>query len=289
MSHMAKRKILITGITGLLGRNLVQMLDQYEVHAIVRTAGNVPGVKYYKVDFNRDWNTDVLPKDLDIICHFSQSEEFRNFPEKAADIFKVNIDSTARLLDFAYKNKVKKFVFASSGGIYGSGINPFHENSPIPSPSSLGYYLGSKLCGEILCQNYTSMLDIIIHRFFFMYGKNQNKTMLIPRLVESVRTGQKIFLQGDSGISINPIHVTDAAQAILHSLEISGSHTFNIAGNEVLSLRSIAEMIGEKLGKTPKFEVNDTLPKSIIADNESMKALLYNPKIALSAGLMDFI
>lgn len=289
---LTKKKILITGASGLLGSELIQLLEDYEIHACIRNSSKKAlssNIIYHFVDFNSDWDSEILPKGIDVICHFSQSEDFRNFPDKAINIFRVNIDSTAKLLDYAYRNKVKKFIFASSGGIYGSGVNPFHENSPISQVSNLGYYLGSKLSGEILCQNYTSLMDIILLRFFFMYGKKQQRNMLLPRLVDNVLSGQKITLQGDSGLEINPIHVVDAAIAVKKAIEVKGSHTFNIAGREVFSLKQIAELIGSKVGKKPNFEINGDNPKNLVADCSSMKSQLHSPAISLSQGLDDLI
>ena len=74
------------------------------------------------------WNM-ILPNDIDIIIHLAQSSKFRDFPSEAGDIFnKHKIYSTA--LDFARKNNIQKFVYASSGGIYGTNSNrAFNESS----------------------------------------------------------------------------------------------------------------------------------------------------------------
>ena len=122
------------------------------------------------------WNTSILPNDIDVIIHLAQSSKFRDFPSEAEDIFNVNIKSTAQLLDFARKNNVQKFVYASSGGIYGTNSNrAFNESSPITATDQLGFYLGSKLCGEVLVRNYSTLFDVITLRFFFMYGPKQQK------------------------------------------------------------------------------------------------------------------
>lgn len=284
-------RILITGANGLLGSRAVSQFSQtHEVHALVHAIPTLPiaGVKYHVIDLANKLPIDTLPTSLDALFHLAQSSRFREFPEQAMDVFNVNVSSTAQLLDYARKSGAKKFVFASSGGVYGAGDEAFKENSVISQHGQLGYYLGSKLCGEILAQNYSTLMDVTILRFFFMYGQQQRSTMLIPRLIENVRNNLPISLQGDEGIRINPIHVNEAAIALESVLELADSHILNIAGPEVLSLKQIAETIGHKFKLTPVFKYVEGTPTHLIGDIEAMKRLLHTPTIKFSEGLNDW-
>ena len=232
-----------------------------------------------------DWKTEGLPQQLDAIVHLAQSSHFREVPEKALDVFNANVASTARLLDFAYRIKARKFVYASSGGIYGTGSHAFNENSPIGVPDRLGYYLGSKLCGEVLAQSYTAQMQVLILRFFFIYGPGQNRSMLILRLIDNVIAGRPVKLQGPQGIRINPIYVSDASQALVAALATAESATYNVAGSEVLSLRGIAETIGTAVGRTPIFDVSEELGQDLVADNCAMLEHLHEPKVNFASGI----
>jgi UDP-glucose 4-epimerase len=285
-------KILITGANGLLGGQAVSLLAKtHEVHALVHNPPSSPveGVKYYVIDLAGALPVDILPASLDVLIHLAQSSRFREFPEQAKDVFNVNVSSTAQLLDYAKNSGVKKFVFASSGGVYGAGDEAFKENAVIPQHGQLGYYLGSKLCGEILAENYSRFMDVTILRFFFMYGRQQRNTMLIPRLIENIRNGNPISLQGADGIRINPIHVSDGALALQSILELSGSHILNIAGSEVLSLKQIAETIGRKFNLNPTFQQIEGSPTHLIGDIEAMKRLLHTPAVTFESGLNDWV
>ncbi|MFQ4139207.1 NAD-dependent epimerase/dehydratase family protein [Nodosilinea sp. PGN35] len=283
--------LLLTGTTGLLGRHLVQHLTAAgaEIHGIVRSQPpfSTPQVTYHTVDLGTEWSQDALPKQVDTVIHLAQSDHFRNFPEKAPDIFQVNIASTARLLDYARKSGVKTFIYASSGGVYSNSHRPLHENSPIIPLGQLSYYLGSKLCGEVLVQSYAAYFQVIVLRFFFMYGPGQKRSMLIPRLMDSVKQGRPIMLEGPEGLHLNPVHVEDAAAATAAALATSESATFNIAGPDILSLRQITEAIGEFLKTPPCFDIVDREPHDLIGDNTAMKTALVAPTRHLSDSLAD--
>lgn len=277
---MDKRSIMITGANGLLGRSVLHALAKdAHVFALVRSKPerHHENVKYLIADLEFDLDTSLIPRKIDTIVHFAQSSKFRDFPDSALDVFNVNVASTARLLNYAKHVGAKQFIYASSGGVYGNGSQAFKENAAIIPAGQLGYYLGSKACGEILVQSYASVFQVTVIRPFFIYGPGQNRTMLIPRLMDSVASGKPISLQGSEGIRINPVHVEDACAAVVAALNTTESATYNIAGPDVLSIRDIAEAMGEHLGKAPIFQLAEGEPKDLIADISAMQSRLHRP------------
>jgi len=120
-----------------------------------------------------------------------------------------------------------------------------------------------------------------------MYGLGQNRTMLLPRLFDNIKKCIPIKLQGSEGIRINPLHVTDAAEAVRAALCLSQSATFNLAGPDVISIRRISELMSKYVGRAPVFEVDDTLPRDLIGDNSAMKNQLIPPTRRLDAHIKD--
>lgn len=274
--------VLVTGANGLLGRAICDLLSQqeYEVFGLVHrdTKNKISGVNYISIDLETDWNVNLLPPKVDVVIHLAQSSHFRDFPEKALNVFQVNIASTAKLLDYAKNIGVRSFLYASSGGVYGNSNQAFSENSSIVPPGKLGYYLGSKLSGEVLTQSYTSVFNVNVLRYFFIYGPNQKKGMLIPRLMDSVMNHLPITLQGGSGLRINPIHVEDAAIATIAAIKQDTSAIYNISGPEILSLKDIGDMMGEYLGIKPEYQFLPEEAKDLIGDNSAMRKILYSPE-----------
>lgn len=288
------KTILITGCNGLVGYELAMLLlekKNYKVYGVSRSVPVIshPNFTHLQIDFTRSNFESSLPDNIDVIYHLAQSEHFREFPERVKDIFDVNTYSTLTLLEYCRKNKGIKFIYASSGGIYGTSETGFKEDDSIAAHHELGFYLSTKLCSEILIENYSSFFDVIICRLFFVYGKRQRKTMLIPRLIENIRMGQAISLQGESGIKINPIHVSDAATALGKCLELNGSRKMNIAGNDILFLKDIANEIAAQLGVEPKFNFVNSEPNHLVGDNTMMREHLFDPKIGFKKGIKMYI
>lgn len=287
---------LLTGATGLIGSILIRKLleEKWNVYALVRDWRKKRNLVmsnqcyYIDCDLSTCFESCSFPSQIDSIIHLAQENDFRDFPRTAEKIFNVNIVSTMRLLEYGRRIGVKRFVFASSGGIYEAGYGEINEDGCIFPDKNLGFYLGSKLCSEILSQNYSDFMNIIRCRFFFVYGRGQKETMLIPRLVNSVINEKPVYLEGENGLYINPINVNDAVSAILSTLTLECSDVFNVAGPNVLSLRDIAIIIGEKVGKRPIFEVNSKIKeKCLVADISKMKEKLFMPMITFQEGIKE--
>ncbi len=285
--------ILITGANGLLGRQICDDCNKNEHNVFGLThlmpSDPLQGVTHLPMDFNSGWRTEDLPEHVDAIIHLAQSPNFRDFPNSALEVFRVNLESTAKLLDYAKNIGVRKFILASSGGLYGISGRPHTELSPTSSPDKLDYYLASKLACEMLMLNYSRIFQTIILRFFFIYGPRQKKTMLIPRLLDNIKQEKAINLQGADGIRINPIHVADASIAVLASLETDESDIINIAGPDSLSIRQICESMGSVLEIAPKFDIQPGDPTALIGDIQRMKGKLHIPKIKLTDSISELL
>ncbi len=285
------KQCIITGVSGLIGKHLISMFPSgWSVKGLSRV---YPGIEtpplafdHLAVNFEEEWSTNALPGKADVVIHLAQSEHFRDFPIFSEEIFRVNTFSTIRLLDYARRAGASMFILASSGGVYGYGENEFSEENEIIPRGDLGFYLGTKLCSEVMVENYTSYMNVVILRFFFVYGPGQRKSMLIPRLVRTVMDEKEIILQGKDGIRINPIYVTDAVKAIIAALDLTGSHKINIGGPAVLSLREIGEIIGAELKKEPRFTIQEEAkPRHLVGDIRKMSRLLGAPSIHFKQGI----
>ncbi|WP_103600185.1 NAD-dependent epimerase/dehydratase family protein [Campylobacter concisus] len=286
--------IMIIGANGLLGRYLVDILKgSTDLFAVVRDKNKIKfkdnKVNVVEVDLT-NFNVDTLPKSIDIIFYLAQSNRFREFPDGVNDMLNVNVCAPIQIVQWALKNGVKKFIYASSGGVYLNQPCPAKEFFQIDANNKLGFYLNSKMAAEMLLKNFASFFEtFIILRPFFMYGAGQSSAMLIPRLINNVIDGNDIILNGIDGIRINPICILDAARIVAKTIDLKGEYIFNIAGAEIVSIRQLAEIVGELVGKRPIFSQNNINSNDLIGDISNMIEKLDRPIINIFNGIEKMV
>ena len=284
-------KILITGANGFIGHHLVSLLkDRHEIFALVRKGPDESiskDVRWIVQDLTKPLKYSRLPKHVNAIIHLAQSKQYKQFPEGAKDIFDINVYGTFELLEYARKTGVERFLFASSGGVYGYSYEKFVETDPV---NPLNFYLSSKYTAELLLGNYRKFFRTIVFRFFFVYGPGQ-RGMLIPILINKVRRGETITIEGDPGLRINPIYVEDAVRVFESALQLQNSDLFNVAGNEHITITDLVRLIEQALRKKAvvKHIDKDSLG-DLIGDNTRMKETLkVHPTISLFEGLKKML
>lgn len=281
-------KILITGGGGFVGKRLTHYLAErgHKVIAVVHSVPPLKDKRYFSSPNIEILEKDItsldckqLPSDIDVLYTLAQSAHFREFPEKAEDVFAVNIAANFKLWQWAAHSGVQRCIHISSGGIYGGKFDKvFQEDDLLAVDSPLGFYLGSKLCAEIIFQNYKSFFKAaVILRPFFIYGPGQRKDMFIAKLIESVRTGKPIFLQGKDGLRVNPVYVEDAVIALSNALRLTGHHIINVAGPDILSLRQVGNIIGDVIGKQPDFKMKEGMPADYVGNTDQSLKILDHP------------
>ena len=178
------KKILITGVAGLLGSRLSDWIidnTNYEVIGIDDLSGGFidninPKVKFYKFNLtNLKKLKDVFQKeDIEIVYHFAAyaAEGLSPFIRKFN--YENNIIASSNLITCSIEYSIKRFVFASSMAVYGNKYEPpFHEDllqAPI-DPYGVAKYaveMDLKIASQQHGLNYTIVRP---HNF---YGINQN-------------------------------------------------------------------------------------------------------------------
>jgi nucleoside-diphosphate-sugar epimerase len=288
-----KQRILITGSSGLLGHQTTALLSAtglYEIYALQQSPSELPDVKTIQISLSNPEFVHQLPDNIDAVMHLAQSNYFRQFPEKATDIFAVNSHATLQLIDYARRAGASRFIYTSTGGVYSGSQASFTESDVCNVDASMGFYAMSKFIGEKLIEHYSAIMHTLIFRPFFIYGTRQKPDMLIPRLLNNIREGKAIGLDGENGLHINPIHVQDAAQAMMKAISYHQSDIFNLGGPEVLSLREIGELMASELHVKANFESNLTrTPRDVVGDIHKLSQLLYTPTITFRQGLHKLI
>ncbi len=281
--------ILVTGATGFLGSKLLPLLaGSYRVYALGRCAPEESStdISWICSDLSTPLDLSQLPRQIDAIVHLAQSRKYDDFPASAHEIFSINTASTLDLLEYGRSAGIKIFIYASSGGIYGTGCQIFTESH---SPNPVNFYHRSKYASELLLSSYEQFFSTVVFRFFFLYGAGQ-KRMLIGNLLSKVLRSEAISIQGNPGIRINPIYIDDAARVFEPALTLGQSAILNVAGDAIVSMTDIVDSIGREAGITPKIEYLPSDHADLIADNTRMKEMLgVIPLISFDEGIQRLV
>jgi len=284
-------KVLITGATGLIGNALLSMLEgEYECWVLGRSAVSSGEIHFIDQDIGRPFDFEKLPEQMDYIIHLAQSDAHNEPENNREKIFSVNVYGMLQLLEYGVKAKIKKFLFASSGGVYGRFNKLCSEEEPLTVDEALSFYQNSKLGMEILAGNYRDYYDIVTFRFFFVYGTGQRADMLFPRLITNIREKGKVCIGSIHDIRMTPIYKTDAAQCVYKALrDIQGTQVINIAGAETVLLGDIVRTIAEKLGTDVEIQYEDKGQRDMAADTRKMQKLLGVPQVTLEEGISKML
>lgn len=282
-------KIVVTGPSGFVGRHLVpEIAANHDVFCVMRRPDQADvhhQAQVIEADLADPGFSRLLPSQVDAIVHLAQA--YLPFPDRANDLFLVNAASTHWLAEYARRAGATRFVLASSGSVYRPATGTLREDAPTVPPT---YHPSTKLMSEMLLRHYAPYFDVAVLRLFAPYGPGQ-VDRLIPRMIESVRAGNRITLSRGGEPRINPIYITDLVRVLVQAIQGRETYTANVAGPEPASIRDLAELIGRQLHRTPVFEERDGETRGdFVADTTLMHRLFdVDNLVPLEPGLRSMI
>jgi UDP-glucose 4-epimerase len=297
----AAQRVLLTGVSGFLGRVLC--------HQLIQSGYHVTGI------YNKNPPTDLttLPQDLsqldlttpqplapqsfDIIFHLAGTASTTHSVQAPAQDFAQNLTATFKLLDKLRECSWKgKLVYVSTAAVYGEPQQiPITEETPTKPISPYGV---SKLASEEYIRVFSQCYGFraVIARIFSLYGPRQKKQVIFDILRKTLLSDEPITLFGTGDEVRDFIHVNDAAQALLllaKQAEI-GAPIFNVCSASGISIRELAERLvtltdqnPERLVFTGRNKSGD--PKHWIGCNKKLCSRGFSLNYSLSEGLADTV
>lgn len=309
--------IFLTGGTGFFGKALVPyLLAKFASTGSTLTVlsrnpesflrrnpqfQNQPGLRFHEGDILR---IDSLP----------QSEAFSHVIHAATDStfgpsltplerFEQIVSGTRNLLDFAVSNRSRRFLYVSSGAIYGpqpEDLQGFPEDwigSPVLSNPANTYGVG-KLAAEHLCHIYRSMyeLEVVIARCFAFVGPGLplDVHFAIGNFIRDALFEEAITVSGD-GTAVRSYMEEDDLTHWLTTMLTDGRNgeAYNVGSDEAVTIRELAHLVRDLLSPDKPVHIQSSTPLSsnrsrYVPDiRKARQELLLNVGVPLSQAILN--
>lgn len=301
-TESGKPTVLITGIGGFIGRAMTQRLAGAGYRVVGTDLGERPLVDgmsaYATLDAASPEVAPVLSAfgPLDAIIHAGGISGFMVARDDPQRIFDVNAAGSARLLEFARRNGVRRVVLCSTIMVYGPSPldrEPLAE-SEYPVPGTL--YGASKLAIEGLATGYAGQygLDVVALRFSHVYGRGRTTECFLRDMVLAALDGERCKVGQPGGSVRQYVHIEDICASIIAALapRPMTDRIFNISAGEIHTLREVRDAVREVVGPLDVDfdEANDVaayrIPQLSIA--RAREQLGYVPELRLRQGIARF-
>ena len=162
-----------------------------------------------------------------------------------------NVVSTVRLHELLRNyDGLQRYVHVTTPEVYGSTEGWIREDA-VFNPSTP--YAVSRAAGDMSLRTYFAnyQFPVVFTRAANVYGPGQQLYRIVPRTIIAAMTGQKLRLDG-GGKSVRVfIHMNDVCDATLR-IARSGTlgDSYHISGYELVSIRTLVELILNRLGKS---------------------------------------
>jgi UDP-glucuronate 4-epimerase len=232
---------------------------------------------------------------FDQVIHLAARAGVRPSLEEPALYQRVNVEGTVNILEAARLHGVKKLIIASSSSVYGVNSKvPFAESDPIFS--AISPYAASKLACEALGHVYHHVygFDIVMLRFFTVYGPRQRTDLAIRKFATLIRAGKPIPVFGDGSTARDYTYITDILAGIMACTQKEfGYEIFNLGESETVKLSRLIELLEDVLGKKAILDRKPPQPGDVpltCADvSKARQKLGYNPTVKIDRGIPLFV
>ncbi|MFA6357301.1 MAG: SDR family oxidoreductase [Candidatus Omnitrophota bacterium] len=301
-------RFLVTGGAGFIGSHITERL--LKEGNFVRVLDNFSSGKRENLLFAKEYsrNFQLIKGDIrnqstcnkacvgiDYVFH---EAALRSVPKSMHDPLnynRVNIDGTLFMLQAALKNKIKRFVFASSSSVYGD-VEQFPEREDA-FPLLISPYALGKLANEYYCRIFTNAygLETVGLRYFNVFGPRQalddEYAVVIPKFIHCILRDEQPPIFGTGKQSRDFTYIDDIVEANILAATTTGikHEVFNVANGQDKTVMELVEVLNKIIGKNiaPKHlpvRLGDVY-KTLADITKIKEKLTYKSKITFEEGL----
>ncbi len=289
-------KVLVTGASGMVGRNIVSYLRD-------------KGVGVAPTDLSGwDLSGDLLDRefvfkklaslDFDAVIHLAAITEIKKTIEDPRLCFEVNCVGTLNMLELANRKKVKRIICASSANVFGAPKNnPVTEDAPFDPRVPYDY---SKVICENLAMSFyrTKGVPVSLTRSWLLFGEYDQPSRATIRFIRACLKGEPLTLFNGGKDTTSPSHAVNYAKLTLSILENERAvgQAFNFGGDKPVSIRELAETVKKLTGSKselilapPRSELEKEPQVSYPSMEKAGSVLNYRHELTLEEGLLRTI
>jgi GDP-L-fucose synthase len=270
------KAILVTGGTGLIGRELVELLIKKNP-AFIRIASLdhlscVPeGCDFYRADLRDPRKCKDVVHGIDVVFHLMGIKGSPKMSkERPADFFVPLLQCNTNMMDAAFREDVEWYLYTSSVGVYQPADVMRESDVWKTMPSQNDWYPGwAKRIGELQADVYAiqhGWRRVSIVRPANVYGRydnyDPNNAMVIPSLIRRVVDGENpLSVWGDGTPIRDFIHARDVAAGMIHMVERSVTEPVNLGSGTGVSIKELVETLVDISKEKPPVVWDSTKPK----------------------------
>lgn len=240
------KKAVVFGGSGFLGSHVADALTDAGYKVVIFDCKESPYLKSEQKmivsDILNETAVGKVIKDCEIVYNFAGITDIDEAAQKPVEGVKANILGNTIILEACRKEKIKRFVFASSLYVYSKAGS---------------FYRSLKQSCELLIENYNEIygLPYTIIRYGSLYGPRADKRNSIYKILKQALIEKKITREGDGEEIREYIHIYDAAKSTVEILsgEFVNQHVI-ITGNHQMKIKDLLFMINEMLDNKVKIE-----------------------------------
>ena len=248
-------KVLVTGASGMVGRNLVEYFQQKGVETIPT---DVAGCEVSGNLLEKEFVFGELASlDFDAIVHMAAITEIKKTVEDPTLCFEVNCFGSLNVLELALRKKVTRILCTSSANVYGAPKkNPVTEETPFEPRVPYDY---SKVVLENIAMSFhkTKSLPVSLTRSWLLFGKFDQPSRATIRFIRACLKDEPLTLFNGGKDTTSPSHAANFAKlaiTILNNDRAIG-RAYNFGGERPVTIRELAETIRDLTGSKSKLNL----------------------------------
>ena len=246
-----RKKVLVTGASGLIGRELCKQLssDIYDVIGVdnnQRFKDVVPvNCKFICQDLSEFYQQTT--NNFDLIFHLAAVNGTEYFYSDPSGTLINNTRIDLNTFDYAATNRNCKLIYSSSSEVVaGTDVVPTDEIVDITIHNIHNPRWSYRL-PKILSENYltNSNINYLIVRFFNVFGSNSGSGHFIRDIVEKIKNQEHTLMGADETRSF--CYVEDAVDALIHVSQTTEKQVVNIGNDQEVSILEAANIIAREV------------------------------------------